>query len=432
VSAGTARASRISPSAKTACLRTSASLSESALLSAGTAASERISPSANAACTRTSASASDASAWASASSAPLERSSPSPRAACSRTSASLSLSAPASAGAALSTRMSASVRTACCLTSASSSWNRLAERGHDGFGGLLPARRPLFGRRRDDALRGGVPLRRRDRSRRLRSGLLRRRRQRVGAQRLERERGVRRDRCRPRLQARQHDGHQHHRGRGRRGHAARQALSLAGGVEDRQQPPLELRGPRHRERPGRSARAARAARELEQLVGVVRPVRAGAEHEVVARALALDAQPPGRNPCERVEPVDGARGVRERLGQAIVALDVAELVREHGAPLLARPGLGVLGQQHRGMEQAGGHRHAARASAQQAHGARQLDRLGHFLDELGPGRRGERRRPPRVPRHAERPDEQRQSDDHGACEPDETHDGAGLDRPRGR
>ena len=115
-----------------------------------------------------------------------------------------------------------------------------------------------------------------------------------------------------------------------------------------------------------------------------------------------------------------------------MTLHVPELVREHGAALLARPGLGVLGQEHGGVEQAGGHRHAARAPAQQAHRVPELDRLGDLLDERRPGGGRERGRPPRVPGDAERADQQGQADEHEAGEPDEADDHAGVDRLRSR
>ena len=119
-----------------------------------------------------------------------------------------------------------------------------------------------------------------------------------------------------------------------RGQRARGAAPVERRVEDREQAALELRGTRHRERPGGPGARARAARELQQVVRVVGAARTRAQHQVVARPLALDAQPPGGDPGERVEPVDGAGHLRQGLGQAVVALDVAELVGEHRASLL--------------------------------------------------------------------------------------------------
>ena len=65
-------------------------------------------------------------------------------------------------------------------------------------------------------------------------------------------------------------------------------------IQDRHQPAFELRAVRHRQAGAgeqrRKAAGAHDACNLEQLIGVVGAARAGGEHEIVARALALGAQ----------------------------------------------------------------------------------------------------------------------------------------------
>ena len=85
------------------------------------------------------------------------------------------------------------------------------------------------------------------------------------------------------------------------------------------------------------AAGAHHARDLEQLIGVVGAARAGGEHEVVARALALGAHVPRRHPRQRIEPVQRARDLRDHVRQAVAALHVRELVQQHDAQPLGRP-----------------------------------------------------------------------------------------------
>ena len=90
-----------------------------------------------------------------------------------------------------------------------------------------------------------------------------------------------------------------------------------GRIENRHQPALELRAMRHRQagagEDGGEAPGVHHARDVEQLIGVVGAARAGGEHQVVARALALGAEAARRHPRQRVEPV-GARTRAARRG----------------------------------------------------------------------------------------------------------------------
>ena len=63
---------------------------------------------------------------------------------------------------------------------------------------------------------------------------------------------------------------------------------------------------------GREAARPHHPRDLEQLIRVVGTARAGGEHEIVARALALGAQVASRHPGERVEPVRRAGDLAKR------------------------------------------------------------------------------------------------------------------------
>src|SRR5262249_57824404 len=108
-----------------------------------------------------------------------------------------------------------------------------------------------------------------------------------------------------------------------------------------EQPALELLRPGHGER-RRGCLATRAAQQVQQMARVVARPRAAAEDEVVARPLALGAQPPRRGPDERVEPVRGARDPAELVAQQVPPADVRQLVEEDDALPLLAPVLGVL------------------------------------------------------------------------------------------
>ena len=82
-----------------------------------------------------------------------------------------------------------------------------------------------------------------------------------------------------------------------------------------------------------------------------------AQHVIVTGALALLAQPRGREPHQRMEPVDRAGDPRDQLNEEVVALHMRQLVQQHVAPLLRRPVVGFGGQEDGGPANAPRHRH---------------------------------------------------------------------------
>ncbi len=83
---------------------------------------------------------------------------------------------------------------------------------------------------------------------------------------------------------------------------------------------------------------AGCARQIEEQRRIRRRLRAESQHFVVTGALTLARQSGGRVPDERVEPVDRARQLRDRLRAAIAALDVRQLVHERRLPRFSGPG----------------------------------------------------------------------------------------------
>ena len=58
---------------------------------------------------------------------------------------------------------------------------------------------------------------------------------------------------------------------------------------------------------------------------------------IVTGLLALIAQPSGRHPDQRVEPVDGADDLRRDLQRPVASRNVCELVRKDGLDPGGRP-----------------------------------------------------------------------------------------------
>ena len=232
------------------------------------------------------------------------------------------------------------------------------------------------------------------------------------------------DRCDRHDQDREHHG---------RRHSARpgQAAARHARVENRHQPSFELRALRHRQaRPGQhGGEAARAHHtgDVEELVRVVRPARAGGEHEVVAGALTLGAQPPRRHPRERVEPVRRAGDLRDQVRQAIAALHVRELVQEDDAEAVGRPRIRVSRHQHRRTEDPPRHRHRRRAGAQEAN-AREPEAIRERVRLREPRRIGHDGRAARHPEHCREAEEHPPENHGGAGDPREQRDRAPRDR----
>ena len=236
---------------------------------------------------------------------------------------------------------------------------------------------------------------------------------------------------RPRLHRRNRDDQ--HREDGGGGQRARPGQSAArhAGIENRHQPALELRALRHRQaragQDGREAAGAHHAGDVEQLVGVVGAARARGEHEIVAGTLALGAQAPRRHPGQRVEPVGRAGDLRDEVGQAVAALHVRELVQQHDAEAMRRPGVGVGRHQHRRAEDSPRHRHRGRAGPQEAD-AREPEAAGERLRLREPGRVGHRRRAARHPEDRRETEEHAPEDRGRAGKPGKEHDRAPGDR----
>ena len=97
--------------------------------------------------------------------------------------------------------------------------------------------------------------------------------------------------------------------------------------------------------------------DLEQLVRVLGAACSRGEHEVIARAFALGAQPARRHPGKRVEPICRAGDLCEQMGQAIPALYVRKLVEQYHAKTVHRPRVGIRGHEDRRPQHAPCHRH---------------------------------------------------------------------------
>ena len=154
--------------------------------------------------------------------------------------------------------------------------------------------------------------------------------------------------------------HDHHdrRNPGRHGRTGGERVARAARIEYVEQPGRQLRGASHRDarQRGRTCRA-QPARDVEQMRGIDRRRGAGAQHVIVAGALALLAEPRRRQPHERVEPVHRAGDPRDQLNQEVMPFHVRELVQQHIAAPLGRPGIGFGRQQDGGATHPPRHRH---------------------------------------------------------------------------
>ena len=142
-------------------------------------------------------------------------------------------------------------------------------------------------------------------------------------------------------------------------------------------------GPSGPESRASGVRAARAAPWLLPPTGAGRACRTRARYRaggsrsrtpasqaqdlVVARPLALDAQPERGEPDQGIEPVDRAGPLRHQLGGDVGAFDVSELVPQHDGPAPGRPRCRGCGEEHGRPAPAPGHRHGHTVAAQQAY-----------------------------------------------------------------
>ena len=204
--------------------------------------------------------------------------------------------------------------------------------------------------------------------------------------------GVRLRRARRRLDDGDGQRQERHRDDREGAHRTRNRASDIG-VENGHEASLQFGASRHRHGGGCGPLHRLRSGDVEQVGGVVRWPRAQRQHLVVAGALAFDAQPLRGDPDERIEPVDGARHLRDRLDRAIPPLDVRQLVCQHRCPALVGPRVGIDRQQHDRPRPAPGHRHTGPRAAEQSNGAHEAQAVGQVVQEVSPagvhdGRRG--------------------------------------------
>ena len=181
-------------------------------------------------------------------------------------------------------------------------------------------------------------------------------------------------------------------------------MTVEHGVEDGEHAPLELAAPRHGERGERGLRRAvrrRAERldHLEQIGGVARGLGAVEQHVVVARVLALELHAAHGDPHQRIEPEQGEGDLTHELGERVEPLHVRHLVHEHVAAPLLRPLVGILGEQHHGVDDPPGDRHAEPVAAHQRERASDAQRVGEALRERQPAAVVDTLAPAREPSH---------------------------------
>ncbi len=92
------------------------------------------------------------------------------------------------------------------------------------------------------------------------------------------------------------------------------------------------------------------------MTGIVGAADSRRDYPVVARALGLAPELSERQPCQGVEPVNGAREPTEQLCQMVATRDVSELVCEDEAPPVGGPRFGIVRQDDHGTEHAPGER----------------------------------------------------------------------------
>jgi hypothetical protein len=108
------------------------------------------------------------------------------------------------------------------------------------------------------------------------------------------------------------------------------------------------------------------------------------QHVVVACVLTLHLHAAVRDPDERVEPEQRERELSGELRQRVEPLDVRHLVHEHEAAAFVGPGVGVVGQQHDGIDDAPRHRDAELVAAHERERAIDAERLAELLREREP------------------------------------------------
>ena len=158
------------------------------------------------------------------------------------------------------------------------------------------------------------------------------------------------------------------------------AMRRSGGIgENRQQAAFYRRGARHAERRRRRPAGSTGACDVQQQRCVGRRLRAQAQHFIVARALTLAREAGRRVPDERIEPIDRARELRDRLGPPIVPLDMCQLVHQRRLPRFDRPRDGRRRHDHDRLQEAGDVRASILQRLADLDGSLQTDSLSdHF------------------------------------------------------
>ena len=120
-------------------------------------------------------------------------------------------------------------------------------------------------------------------------------------------------------------------------------------IEDRYDACTQRRAMRHADRSARrSAHAAHVCGDVQQELRVVGRHRTGAQYRVVARTLLQAADSFGREPHERVVPMQRARESRYESAESVATLDMCELVQQRSVSRRFRPGIArSRQQQHR-------------------------------------------------------------------------------------
>ena len=136
--------------------------------------------------------------------------------------------------------------------------------------------------------------------------------------------------------------------------------------------------------------------------------------------LALDAHAVGGDPDERIEPEDRERELCDELRERVDTLDVRHLVHEHVAAALLGPVVGVVRQQHDGIDDAPRDRNIESPASQQRHRTRDAEPNRDPLREREPTAVFDALAAPRQSRDGERAGEKATEN---AERPDEPDDG---------
>ena len=135
--------------------------------------------------------------------------------------------------------------------------------------------------------------------------------------------------------------------------------------------------------------------DRQQVAGIRVPVDPTSQRHVVGRLLLLAANLGQRDPRQRVEPVERARGTRGQLRQEIPAPDVGQLVQQGRREPVFRPSARIGGQEDHRLEDSPGHRDLARTTEDQPHAPAHADSRREPIEKPEHRGLGDRRRVPR-------------------------------------